>query len=172
MSYKIVKISEVKPNPRNPRIIKDAKFKKLVQSIMDFPQMLKIRPIVVNENMEALAGNMRLKACIEAGLIEVPIIDASYLTPEQQKEFVIKDNVGFGDWDWDELANEWEALDLKEWGMDIPFEEPEIEIEAEPINEPTMKITFKSPEDLQKAENEIQEILDREFDGAYLSINL
>ena len=172
MSYRIVKISEVKPNPRNPRIIKDAKFKKLVQSIMDFPQMLKIRPIVVNENMEVLGGNMRLKACIEAGLIEVPIIDASYLTPEQQKEFVIKDNVGFGDWDWDELANEWEVLDLKEWGMDIPFEDPNVEFEREPIQEPTMKITFKTPEDLQKAESEIQEILDREFDGAYLSINI
>lgn len=172
MSYRIVKISEVKPNPRNPRIIKDAKFKKLVQSIIDFPQMLKIRPIVVNENMEVLGGNMRLRACIEAGLIEVPIIDASYLTPEQQKEFVIKDNVGFGDWDWEELANEWEVLDLKEWGMDIPFEDPNVEFEREPINEPTMKITFRTPEDLQKAESEIQEILDREFDGAYLSINL
>jgi len=171
MNYKIVKIGEVKPNPSNPRIIKDAKFKKLVQSIIDFPQMLKIRPIVVNENMEVLGGNMRLKACIEAGLIEVPIIDASYLTPEQQKEFVIKDNVGFGDWDWDELANEWDVIELQEWGLDLPIDS-QAEIETEPLQENVIKVTFRTPEDVQRAESEIQDMLDREYDGAYLSINL
>jgi ParB-like chromosome segregation protein Spo0J len=116
----IVKISEVKPNPNNPRIIKDDKFAKLVKSIKEFPEMLNLRPIVVNDDMIVLGGNMRLKACKEAGLKEVPIIKASNLTEKQQKEFIIKDNVGFGEWDWDSLANEWEAEELTEWGLDVP----------------------------------------------------
>ena len=91
----IVKLSEVIPNPNNPRQIKDDKFKKLVESIKNFPEMLSLRPIVVNDNMVVLGGNMRLKACKEAGLKEIPIIKASELTDEQQKEFIIKDNVGF-----------------------------------------------------------------------------
>jgi hypothetical protein len=114
-----VKIGEVKSNPNNPRIIKDDKFKKLVESIKGFPQMLDLRPIVVNDDMVVLGGNMRLRACKEAGLKEVPIIMASELTPEQQKEFIIKDNVGFGEWDWDMLANEWDTEQLTEWGMDV-----------------------------------------------------
>lgn len=115
-----VQITELKVNPDNPRLIKDDKFKKLVKSIQDFPQMLEIRPIVVNDEMVVLGGNMRLKACIEAGLKEVPIIKASQLTPEQQKEFIIKDNVGFGEWDWDTIANEWDVDQVTEWGLDIP----------------------------------------------------
>lgn len=121
MKIEKVKISLVKSNPNNPRIIKDDKFKKLVQSIKDFPQMLDIRPIVVNDDMIVLGGNMRLKACIEAGLKEVAIIKASDLTPEQQNEFIIKDNVGFGEWDWSELANAWEDEKLVEWGLDLPI---------------------------------------------------
>jgi len=114
-----VKISKVKNNPNNPRLIKDDKFKKLVNSIKEFPEMLKIRPIVVNEDMIVLGGNMRLKACKEAGLKEVFIIKASELTEEQQREFVIKDNSGFGEWDWDMLANEWDNAQLNEWGLDV-----------------------------------------------------
>jgi hypothetical protein len=114
-----VKISEVKPNPNNPRIIKDDKFAKLVKSIKEFPEMLNLRPIVVNDDMIVLGGNMRLKACKEAGLKEVPIIKASNLTEQQQKEFIIKDNVGFGDWDWDSLANEWDADKVTDWGLDV-----------------------------------------------------
>jgi hypothetical protein len=117
---KVVKINDIKPNPTNPRVIKDAKFKQLVQSINKFPEMLKLRPIVVNKDMVVLGGNMRLKACKESGLTEVPIIVASEFTEEQQREFTIKDNVGYGEWDWDELANNWDALDLKDWGLDIP----------------------------------------------------
>ena len=120
MKIETVKISLVKSNPNNPIIIKDDKIKKLVQSIKDFPQMLEIRPIVVNEEMVVLEGNMRLKACIEAGLKEVTIIKASELTIEQQNEFIIKDNVGFGEWDWSELANAWDDEKLVEWGLDIP----------------------------------------------------
>ena len=116
----IVKINEVKANKDNPRIIKDYKFKKLVQSIKDFPEMLKLRPIVVNNEMVVLGGNMRLKACKEAGLNEVPIIKAENLTEQQQREFIVKDNVGFGEWDWDVLANEWDMQKLDDWGMDLP----------------------------------------------------
>jgi len=115
-----IKISDIKPNPNNPRQIKDDKFKKLVQSIKDFPEMLSLRPIVVNDEMVVLGGNMRLKACKEAGLKEVSIIKASELTEDQQREFIIKDNVGFGEWDWDSLANEWDAVELEAWGLDIP----------------------------------------------------
>lgn len=120
MKITTCKISEVKANPNNPRIIKDDKFAKLVKSIQEFPEMLKLRPIVVNEDMVVLGGNMRLKACKEAGLREVPVIKASDLTEEQQKQFIIKDNVGFGEWDWEALANQWDSEDLSEWGLDIP----------------------------------------------------
>jgi ParB-like chromosome segregation protein Spo0J len=124
---KHVPISQVIPNKTNPRFIKDDKFKKLVQSIKDFPQMLELRPIVVDSEMVVLGGNMRLKACQAAGLAEVPILIADQLTPEQQQEFIIKDNVGFGEWDWDVLANEWEAEDLERWGMDLPVESDDSE---------------------------------------------
>jgi hypothetical protein len=112
-------INEIKPNPYNPRIIKDDKFKKLVKSIQDFPQMLELRPIVIDENNIVLGGNMRLKACIEAGLTDVPVKQAKDLTEEQKKEFIVKDNVGYGEWDWSDLANNWETEELEEWGLDI-----------------------------------------------------
>jgi DNA modification methylase len=125
-----VKISEVKSNPNNPRIIKDDKFQKLVKSIKEFPEMLNIRPIVVNADMVVLGGNMRLKACKEAGLKEVAIIKAEDLTEDQQKQFIIKDNVGFGEWDWEDLANNWDSEQLTDWGLDIPDFKPEV-LEAE-----------------------------------------
>ena len=119
MNIQKVKISAIKSNPNNPRLIKDDKFHKLVKSIKEFPQMLELRPIVVNDEMVILGGNMRHKACIEAGLKEVTIVKAKDLTEEQQKEFIIKDNVGFGEWDWDILANEWDEIKLTEWGLDV-----------------------------------------------------
>jgi DNA modification methylase len=123
-------INEIKPNPSNPRIIKDDKFKKLVKSIQDFPQMLELRPIVIDENNIVLGGNMRLKACIEAGLKDVPVKQAKELTEQQKKEFIVKDNVGYGEWDWDDLANNWDEQLLTEWGLDIPNFQPEV-LEAE-----------------------------------------
>ena len=126
----VAKISDVKVNPNNPRLIKDDKFAKLVQSIKDLPQMLAIRPIVVNTEMVVLGGNMRLKACKEAGLKEVPIIIADNLTEEQQREFLIKDNVSGGEWDWQMLANDWDTEQLDSWGLDIPNFEPEQVLEA------------------------------------------
>jgi len=125
-----VPINTVKANPNNPRIIKDDKFAKLVKSINEFPQMLKLRPIVVNDDMVVLGGNMRLKACKEAGLKEIPIIKASELTEQQQKEFIVKDNVGYGEWDWNDLANNWDAEQLQDWGLDIPGFDAEV-LEAE-----------------------------------------
>jgi DNA modification methylase len=120
MNFRTVKLSEIKTNPNNPRLIKDDKFHKLVKSIQDFPKMLEIRPIVVNSDMIVLGGNMRLKACKEAGLKEIPVIFADDLTEEEQKRFIISDNVGFGEWDWEMIANEWDAEQLEEWGLDIP----------------------------------------------------
>jgi len=170
-----VKISEIKPNPKNPRLIKDEKFKKLVKSIKDFPQMLELRPIVVDENNIILGGNMRFKALKEAGYTEVSIVRANDLTNEQKDEFIVKDNVGFGEWDWDSLANEWDTERLDEWGLDLPIimDEPSYEdLIGEEKNKPaTMKITFTSPEQLQKAEIEIQELLDRNYLGAYFSVS-
>jgi hypothetical protein len=120
MQVNKVKISEVKTNPKNPRFIKDDKFRKLVKSIEEFPQMLELRPIVVDENNIVLGGHMRLKACKEAGLKEVYIVKAENLTEEQKDEFIVKDNVGFGEWDWDMLANTFEAEQLEDWGLDVP----------------------------------------------------
>jgi ParB-like chromosome segregation protein Spo0J len=171
-----VNIKEVKSNTANPRIIKDGKFKQLVQSIKEFPEMLELRPIVVNADMVVLGGNMRLKACIDAGLKEVPIIIADSLDEAKQKEFIIKDNVGFGEWDWNVLANEWEVEELAAWGLDLPIfaEEPSMdELIGEEKNKPaTIKITFESPEQLQKAEIDIQELLDRKYKGAYFSVSV
>jgi ParB-like chromosome segregation protein Spo0J len=170
-----VKISEIKPNPKNPRLIKDEKFKKLVKSIKDFPQMLELRPIVVDENNIILGGNMRFKALKEAGYTEVSIVRVNDLTAEQKDEFIVKDNVGFGEWDWDSLANEWNDSELIDWGLDLPIimDEPSYEdLIGEEKNKPaTMKITFTSPEQLQKAEIEIQELLDRNYLGAYFSVS-
>ena len=121
MKVEKVKISEVKNNPSNPRLIKDDKFRKLVKSIQEFPQMLELRPIVVDENNIVLGGNMRLKACKEAGLKDVYIVKAENLTEEQKQEFIVKDNVGFGEWDWDALANEFDIEQLEDWGLDVPI---------------------------------------------------
>ena len=141
MKTEQVNISEVKPNPNNPRIIKDDKFAKLVQSIKDFPKMLEIRPIVVNSDMIVLGGNMRLKACKEAGLKKVHIIKAEDLTEEQQREFIIKDNVSGGEWDWEQLANEWDVEQLDAWGLDIP--------ELKDIDEAEEGDEIKIPKSLQ-----------------------
>ena len=122
---KVVKITEIKSNPNNPRIIKDDKFKKLVESVKTFPEMANVRPIVVNTDMVVLGGNMRLKAMKEAGWKEAPIQIVNW-DEQKQKEFIVKDNVGFGEWDWDDLANNWDEQLLAEWGLDIPNFEPEV----------------------------------------------
>ena len=147
----LLKTSVIKPNRQNPRIIRDNKFKKLVSSIKEFPEMLKLRPIVVNKDMYVLGGNMRLKACIEAGMKEVWILRATDLTEAQEKEFIVKDNVGFGEWDWDVLGNEWDVKALEDWGLDgFPFELEENEVEddnySKKIEVPKYEPTGEKPE--------------------------
>jgi DNA modification methylase len=130
-----VNIKQVKLNPKNPRQIKDDKFKKLVKSIQEFPDMLNKRPLIVFTDVDnkyvVLGGNMRLKACKEVGIKEIPIIVADEWTEEQKNEFLIKDNVGFGEWDWDSLANEWDVEKLEDWGLDLPVDLSVEELEAE-----------------------------------------
>ena len=147
-----VDIKQVRSNPDNPRLIKDYKFEKLVKSIKEFPQMLDLRPIVVNQDMIVLGGNMRLKACEEAGIKEVPIIFADNLTPEQEKEFIIKDNSSFGEWDWDLLANEWNTDQLADWGIDIPNFDTDIEDEKDLSDQ--LEQSFKIEIDLESEEEQ------------------
>jgi len=121
MKIETIKITELKENPENPRVIKDEKFKKLVKSIKGFPKMLEIRPIIVDENYIILGGNQRFKACKEAGLTDVPIINVSSLTEKEKKEFIVKDNTSSGDWDWSTLMEGWEEEDLTDWGVTMPL---------------------------------------------------
>jgi len=120
-----MKLSEVKPNPANPRIIKDEAFHKLVNSIKEFPKMMALRPMVVDNDMTVLGGNMRLRALQHLGYKEIPdewVRKASELTDDEKRQFIIKDNVPAGLWDWDALANEWDEDELTEWGLELPTE--------------------------------------------------
>jgi ParB-like chromosome segregation protein Spo0J len=129
-----LKLSAIKPNLDNPRLIKDEKFKKLVQSINDFPKMMELRPIIIDDDNIILGGNMRYRALQELKMKDIPdewVKKASDLTDEEKKQFIIKDNVGFGEWDFDELANNWNAEDLNEWGLDIPvFDSKDIDLDG------------------------------------------
>lgn len=135
-----MKLNQIKSNPNNPRIIKDEKFKKLCESIKALPKMMELRPIVVDENFIVQGGNMRLKALNELGFKEIPdtwVKQAKDFTEEELKEFIIKDNVGFGEWDWDDLANNWDVEKLEEWGLDIPdFAVKELEAEEDDFEIP------------------------------------
>lgn len=145
-----MKITDIRPNPENPRVIKDEKFRKLVKSIQDFPEMLELRPIVIDENNMVLGGNMRLKALQELGYKDVSVVRAKDLTEEQKKEFIIKDNVGFGEWDWDTLANDWDSAKLEEWGLGIPnFETEEEPEEAEPDEQSAWFLNIKCENESQ-----------------------
>jgi ParB-like chromosome segregation protein Spo0J len=137
---KRVPIGTIKNNPNNPRVIKDDKFKKLVQSIKDLPEMAEVRPVVVNTDMVVLGGNMRLKAMREAGWKDIPIQVVDW-DEDKQRQFIIKDNVSGGEWDWDMLANEWDPEQLKDWGIDLPIfaQEEDIDDLSEKL-EPTFRI--------------------------------
>lgn len=141
MANKKVNISAIKPNEENPRFITDSKFKKLVKSIKEFPEMLETRPLVVDENMVVLGGNMRLKALKSAGVFEVPVHQVKGWTEDQKKEFIIKDNLGYGEWDWDIVANDWDLDKLTDWGLDLP-DFPQLEPEAEEDD-------YEEPDNLQ-----------------------
>jgi len=130
----MIKINTIKSNPNNPRVIKDEKFEKLKKSISEFPKMMELRPMVINQDNIVLGGNMRLKALKELGYKEVPdewVKQAKDLTEEETRRFIIADNVGFGDHDWDMLSNEWNAEELESWGLDIPSFDSDKKLEAE-----------------------------------------
>lgn len=133
-------IGQIKPNPDNPRLIKDEKYKLLVQSLKDFPEMAEVREVVVNKDHMILGGNMRFKAMQEAGWTEIPVKVVDW-SEEKQKEFVIKDNSSFGEWDWDAIANQYELADLEMWGVDLPLTEninDNKEVDAESLLENTI----------------------------------
>ena len=170
-----IDIQKVKPNTNNPRVIKDFKFKKLVQSIQEFPEMLEKRPIVVDEDMIVLGGNMRLKACIEAGLKKIDVIIAEGWSEKQKQEFIIKDNVGYGEWDWDVLANEWDINNLNNWDIDLPLDFNEDlkdeDLDGEEKKEkPSIKITFQNVEDLEEAELSIKD-LTLKYQNSFYSVS-
>jgi hypothetical protein len=171
-------ISKVRPNSENPRYIKDEKFKKLVQSLRDFPEMANVRPIVVNKEMIVLGGNMRLKAMQEAGWSEVPVQVVDW-SEEKQREFIIKDNVGFGEWDWDELANTWDAEELKDWGLDVWQPEEEVdysganqEIDVDNLDgSMTIKLNY-TEEDYWKVKEALSKVAETPEQAVYKLLNL
>jgi len=127
--HKTVAISKLTENPDNPRFIIESKFERLVKSLEDFPDMIKARPIVVDKDYKVLGGNMRLKACIALGWTKVPVFIAKEWSAEQEKEFAIKDNVSFGQWDWEMLANEWDHEQLSTWNLALPDLAPDLNYE-------------------------------------------
>lgn len=156
----MIKLSKIKPNPNNPRLVKDDKFFKLVESIKEFGEkMMPLRPMVIDENNILLGGNMRYKALKELGYKEVPdnwVKQANDLTEEEKRQFIIKDNVGFGAWDWDILANAWDGKELEDWGLDIPnfdamedvdYSDKNKEIDIDSFeDEMTIKLKYSSAE--------------------------
>jgi len=162
---KIVKIDEIAINegqvkglPKNPRFIKDEKFENLVRSVTSFPEMMSIRPIVVDENMVILGGNMRYRACKSAGMKTVPVLIAENLTIEQKKEFLIKDNVSGGDWDWESITADWGKDPLEEWGLDLEFVDPESEKDTEEIYTSKIKAPTYEPSDIKPSTNELYDV--------------
>jgi len=122
-----MKLSQIKPNPNNPRLIKDERFEKLCKSIQEAPKFMALRPIIVDANGMILGGNMRYKALLHLGYKEVPdewVKRADDLTEDERRRFIISDNVGFGEWEWETVANEWDVEELADWGLDVPDFEP------------------------------------------------
>lgn len=159
MIAKSVKISDIKPNPDNPRIIKDAAFKKLVQSIKNFPEMIEAREIVVNQDMVILGGNMRYRALQEAGVKEVPVKIVDW-SEDKQREFVIKDNVSGGEWDYDMLANQYEIEELEAWGLELPEmidseikDDDDLELQEKKV----IEVSLQSDDEMQKLYDELTE---------------
>jgi|TARA_R100000455_G_C6273205_1_gene130529 hypothetical protein len=174
MKVEVVSIKDIRENPNNPRFIKDNKFNRLVKSVKDFPEMLKVRPIVVDEDNIILGGNMRYKAMLELKMKEVNIVRLTGITDQQKQEFIVKDNVGFGEWDWDVLANEWDHELLSEWGLDaIKNDWNDLEYIDEEIADPELKskndITISLPSELQNDRanivDEIKDFLDLKWRG-------
>jgi ParB-like chromosome segregation protein Spo0J len=144
----VIKLSKIKPNPNNPRFIRDHRFEKLKKSLKEFPEMMELRPIIVNRDWITLGGNMRLRALQELGHKEIPEnwVRQAELSDQQQREFVVKDNLGFGDWDWDVLANEWNEVELTEWGLEFPHDDKEGQDLEQGAKDAQLILTFDSPE--------------------------
>jgi len=157
-----MKLKDIKPNPNNPRVLRDDKFQKLKQSITEFPKMLSLRPMVIDENNVVLGGNMRLRALQELGFTDIDeawVKRSSDLTEEEKKRFIIADNVAFGEWDWDTLANDWEVVDLEAWGLDIPQFNNDVNLDdffedSSEQKEEKFKITLEYTEDDYNEVNE------------------
>jgi len=157
-----MKLKDIKPNPNNPRVLRDDKFAKLKQSISEFPKMLTLRPMVIDENNMILGGNMRLRALQDLGYTDIDETCVKYakdLTEEEKQRFIIADNVAFGEWDWDTLANDWEVVDLEEWGLNIPQFNQDVNLddffeESNEQKEEKFKITLEYTEDDYNKVNE------------------
>lgn len=159
-----VPIEKIKPSPNNPRVIRDEKFKKLVKSIEEFPDMLNKRPLIVftdkDQNFVVLGGNMRLKALKELKYKSVPVILADDWTEEQKAEFLIKDNLGFGEWNWNELNESWDSELLEEWGLDLPnYMKEETDLEDFFEEEPKSETKSKSKIILEYSEEDYNEVI-------------
>jgi len=175
MKTEIIELSKIQPNPNNPRKIDINSLNKLKQSIKDFPEMLNIRPLVIDNDNIVLGGNMRLRALQELGYKEVRVIYVDNLTEEQKKEFIIKDNMSYGDWDWNLINLEWDIQELSDWGLEIVnFVEEELEyddlIDNNKKRPPFIKITLDTIDNLQAAEIDIRELIDRKYPKAFYSI--
>lgn len=176
----LTKITKLKGNPSNPRVLRDDKFAKLKKSIEEFPDMLNKRPIVAvtdkDGKLMVLGGNMRLRACQELGLKEVPVILADDWTEEQRREFIVKDNVGYGEWDWDALSNEWDAGQLSDWGLDVPigqdFSDKNQEIDTDGFaDESVIKLTY-SLEEYEKVREALSKVAATPEQAVWKLLNL
>ncbi len=160
---KTIKLASLKPNPDNPRYITEAKFEALKRSIRDFPAMMALRPMVVDDQGTVLGGNMRLKALAELGYQDIPaawVIKAKDLTEEQSREFVVKDNIGFGDWDWDILANDWADEPLGDWGLEVYSGQPNTEIASFDAITWNLALKFGDRESYEQVKQALAEIDD------------
>ncbi|OUJ65585.1 ParB N-terminal domain-containing protein [Hymenobacter crusticola] len=169
-------IEQVRLNDANPRLIQDARFQALKKSLVDFPEMLTLRPLVVDEAYVVLGGNMRLQALLQLRYTEVPVVVALGLTEQQKREFILKDNASFGEWDWDVLANEWSDLPLQEW-LDVPRSwgaesQEEGTSESLATSASSLTIIFSCVEHAQQAQADIQQLLAQKYAGATLTLSL
>jgi hypothetical protein len=170
-----MKLKDIKPNPNNPRVLRDDKFQKLKQSIADFPKMLSLRPMVIDENNVVLGGNMRLRALQELGFNDIDeawVKRSSDLTEEEKKRFIISDNVSFGEWDWDTLANDWDVVDLEAWGLEIPQFDTVEELEMEDLSD-KIKSMFKIEvicKDEQEQEKTYNKLIEQNYECRLLTL--
>jgi ParB-like chromosome segregation protein Spo0J len=170
-----MKLKDIKPNPNNPRVLRDDKFQKLKQSIKEFPKMLSLRPMVIDENNVVLGGNMRLRVLQELGFNDIDeawVKRSSDLTEEEKKRFIIADNVAFGEWDWDTLANDWEVVDLEAWGLDIPQFDTVEKQEMEDLSD-KIKSMFKIEvicKDEQEQERTYNKLIEQNYECRLLTL--